>query len=77
VLRLGVELPKMRALLQRLAMQSHQNFLDKRRDRSRQKDQRFFVDLVAPTAAFYLLSKRELKTAATSRFLSSHLQDRY
>src|SRR5712692_9591123 len=65
VLRIDVELPEMRATLQRLALQSRQNLIGKRRHRLRQKGQRFAVDLVAPAAAFYQVPQREQETAAT------------
>src|SRR5260370_7235218 len=65
VLRIGIELPEMRATLERLAMPSRQNFIGERRHRLRQDGQRFAVDLVAPAAAFYQMPQREQETAAT------------
>ena len=40
VLRIGIELPEMRGTLERLAMQSRQNFIGERRNRVRQDSQR-------------------------------------
>src|SRR5258706_2609026 len=65
VLRIGIELPEMRGTLERLAMQSRQNFIGERRNRVRQDSQRFAVDFVAPAAAFYHVPQREQETAAT------------
>lgn len=61
VLRIGVELSEMRTALERLAMQTRQNFIGERRYRLRQDGQRFAVDLVAPAAAFHQLPSESRK----------------
>ena len=55
----------MRATLERLPVQSRQNFVGERRHRLRQDSQRVAVDLVAPAAALDPVPERKQKAAAT------------
>lgn len=64
-MRACVELPEMRAALERLAMQALENFVGKRRHGLGEDGQRFAVDLVAPAAALYQVPQREQEATAT------------